>query len=202
LVVYVVFVVTGEREIMDYLDLAQKALDGHRASAGSDAPRAPEPPQPGSSASSSPDADNAAAELLADIRAKGFYLAGDGDYLMVNPSSMLSDHDKEAVRRHKRDLLDILWAERQAQGQQPEAKPVPSWPPDTADLIAWFQAHRDKLPQKPFRLAAWVAVDKPARLYQSLERDISDGPQGARARGLVADLRLLRQHMSAKRARQ
>jgi hypothetical protein len=72
---------------------------------------------------------------------------------------------------------------------------VPPWDDATHDLIRWFQAHRDRLPQAPFALHPWVKVDAPATFYGALEQDIAAGPRGARARtgALATDLHRLRE---------
>jgi hypothetical protein len=71
--------------------------------------------------------------------------------------------------------------------------PVSAWDRELSDLISWFQAHRDRLPQEPFALHPWVKVDGPATFYAALAQDIAAGPRGARARtgALASDLRRL-----------
>jgi len=67
------------------------------------------------------------------------------------------------------------------------------WPLELSELIEWFQANRDRLPQEPFLLRLGCRVVRPHRFYQAIDRDIAAGPAGARARyGLPNDLSDLR----------
>ena len=69
-----------------------------------------------------------------------------------------------------------------------------TWNADAAELIGWFQSHRDRLPVELFCLwpGAWV-VDAEL-FYRSLDGDIATGPEGPRGRygGLAHDLKCLR----------
>jgi len=68
-----------------------------------------------------------------------------------------------------------------------------TWNASTAELIDWFQAHRDRLPSGLFCLwpGAWV-VDAEL-FYRSLEADIASGQNGPRGKlgGLSHDLKCL-----------
>jgi hypothetical protein len=69
---------------------------------------------------------------------------------------------------------------------------VPSWDPELAQLITWFQSVT--LPQEPFELIPGVTVTEPALAYAALRASIAIGPDGARARSgaLREELRQLR----------
>jgi hypothetical protein len=58
--------------------------------------------------------------LLADLRERGIVLLTDGEKLMVEPASRLSDADRAAIRQSKSDLLRIL-LEKKAPGHVIEA---------------------------------------------------------------------------------
>jgi hypothetical protein len=56
-------------------------------------------------------------------------------------------------------------------------------------LVSWFIAHVKELPNEPFPLGAVaIQVADPALFYDTLFRDITSGPTGARARlGILED---------------
>ncbi len=68
-----------------------------------------------------------AATLLADLRARGFTVTADGDRLLVQPSSQLTDDLRTSIRAQQRALLALLWA---------EAEPV-----DVAAITRRYQAY-------------------------------------------------------------
>ena len=75
-----------------------------------------------------------------------------------------------------------------------EADTPTTWDASTAELIDWFQANRNRLPVEPFCLWPGVRVVNAVLFYRSLERDITNGPEGPRGRygGLAHDLKCLR----------
>lgn len=50
----------------------------------------------------------AAVEIVARLEARGARLTPQGDAVAVTPKSTLADADREAIRRHKADVLAIL----------------------------------------------------------------------------------------------
>jgi hypothetical protein len=62
------------------------------------------------------------------------------------------------------------------------------WSAHAADLIQWFEQRRVELPTTSFSLNAWTYVIDPSFFYAALRRDITSGPQSARAAALVGDL--------------
>jgi len=49
-----------------------------------------------------------AATLIADLSSRGMALRLDGEGLIVTPSSLLSDADREMIRARKSELIDLL----------------------------------------------------------------------------------------------
>ncbi len=74
----------------------------------------------------------------------------------------------------------------------------PSWDPETAGLVEWFE--RTPAPDQPFQLFPGVFVARPAHFWEALRRDLAAGPDGARARygALQQDLRRLAALMMQK----
>jgi hypothetical protein len=70
------------------------------------------------------------------------------------------------------------------------------WDTESAALIAFFWAARERLPVRPFQLTRWQFIRDPAQWYAALEANIAAGPRGVRARmgALQEDLRLLREY--------
>ena len=55
-----------------------------------------------------------------------------------------------------------------------------SWDEETSALVDWFLTA--DLPKEPFRLSCGEEVTDPESLYGSLQNDIAQGTEGARAR--------------------
>ena len=68
------------------------------------------------------------ANLIHQLRARGFALEATGDRLMVAPSSRLTDADRDAIRCNKPELLALLSAPTCADCGQPlESDAAPGW---------------------------------------------------------------------------
>ena len=76
-----------------------------------------------------------------------------------------------------------------------EAPEPAEWSPETAALIEWFGANRDRLPTAPFSLRPGTKVAKTDGFYRGLDQCIQAGPNSPRAKSgaLQADLEALRQ---------
>jgi hypothetical protein len=46
--------------------------------------------------------------LLKNLAVRGFRLAADGQFIIVQPASLLTDDDRAAIRSHKPELLRLL----------------------------------------------------------------------------------------------
>ncbi len=73
-----------------------------------------------------------------------------------------------------------------------------SWDEQTSGMIDWFESA--DLPAAPFRLRGGVEVTDPKKFYASLNNDIEQGVDGARARtgALQEDLEGLFDHFSGR----
>lgn len=138
--------------------------------------------------------------LLNVAKANGLQLVVQDDGLVVR-GPKASEHVVETLRKHKATLLAYLRSAVNA-GDATEQPAVTVTPISTAyvatgtvateDLIGWFQANRNSLPREPYRLNGWCVVSNPETFHESLDRDVSGGSAGARARGLAADIGDLR----------
>lgn len=152
-----------------------------------------------------------ACELLERLKAAGVELKADGNRLKFRPVDAVGPEIVRELRVYKPELLAIL---RNTDTTDTDTTPrnrsetavvsvtVPRFTATAglAELVAWFQANRERLPRKPFRLTPWAFVREPERFYQSIERDVTRGPSGPRARfgGLHADLLALREAVAGR----
>lgn len=62
----------------------------------------------------------------------------------------------------------------------PAATPPPTMPAAAdsraAELLAWFEQNRDRLPAEPFELRPGERVSNPAKFYAALQADVAAGP--------------------------
>lgn len=79
---------------------------------------------------------NAAAELLADLRARGLSVVAEGETLRVGPGGLLTDADRAAIREHKPAILAELQRE-----QPPHSGAGEDLIDAGAQLLAWGEAH-------------------------------------------------------------
>src|SRR5262249_44241474 len=82
----------------------------------------------------------AAAQLLADLRRRGFSFAVEGDAIRIHPASRLSAELRQEISAHKQELLKVLGAADAASAENhsppspPEAKrAAPSAPSSPGD---------------------------------------------------------------------
>jgi hypothetical protein len=122
-----------------------------------------------------------AAEVLIQLRSRGVQLWREGEALRYRaPSGVLSPELKSEVGPCKPDLLCLLTLETEG------------WHLEDAALILWFRTAA--LPTASFTLKPGQTVVEPILFYAALEQDISEGPEGVRARlGLLRyDLQCMR----------
>src|SRR5262245_28394160 len=50
-----------------------------------------------------------AVRLALDLERRGLHLGVDGDFLSIGPRNLLTDADRDRIRRWKRQLLAIVW---------------------------------------------------------------------------------------------
>ena len=76
---------------------------------------------------------------------------------------------------------------------EPIQKKVATWKSEDAELIAWFLEEQE-LPYQPFQLKQGMLINDCDKFYDSLKRDIEEGPKGVRALfgGLKNDLKALK----------
>jgi hypothetical protein len=116
-----------------------------------------------------------AADLLADLRRRGVTLAAAGDRLRWCPREALSGEEREALARHKPELLAILAARvellppaRPSTTSTPSAAP---WDEDDADgLVNAALARRRQV----FGLPDWPADPEACRQLQPLVAAVDD----------------------------
>ena len=110
-------------------------------------------------------------KLLREAESAGLAVSTDGDELIIRGPAR-AGQVAEQLLEHKAAVMAAL---------------------EMADLIAWFEANRDSLPEESFPLGPGRNVTDPLRFYISLDQDIAAGPGSPRAQyGLVDDLRDLR----------
>lgn len=102
-----------------------------------------------------------AEELLTTLAVRGVRLFPDGKGLVAKPASRLTDPDREAIRTHKAELLNLL---------QTLTKPTePTFSPDAGELAAaklrntvigdvWLVADPDALAEHPDIIRAGLPV--------------------------------------------
>lgn len=124
--------------------------------------------------------------LLSDLRRSGFVLTAQGEMLLVEPGSKLTQEQRAAIREHKADLL-LLVARDDAAAELSHrlfARPPavtcgpPPEPVGYGDLVAWFSAELEagRLPDEgPLRLGPGVVVQEPALAWEWYGSRIADG---------------------------
>ena len=68
----------------------------------------------------------AAAELLADLRSRGYKLTPTAERLQVSPASKLTTDDRQAIAANRDELLALLAGELSARFPQDAAEPAPA----------------------------------------------------------------------------
>ena len=119
---------------------------------------------------------NIARKLIQDVHSAGGTIVAAGDRLRLAAPEPLPDSLMDDLRQHKAEVMTLVG---------------PEWDAETARIVEWFLAAPP--PTEPFELFRGVNIIHPARWWRHLGAEISDGPDGPRAKygSLQKDLKRL-----------
>ena len=107
----------------------------------------------------------------------GFNLYSDGDRLIVEPASKLTDEQRQLIRLNK----VVILAELKGRSIIRQLAQVFNWPVD--DLLSWYKEDLQDFASMPTQQSRWIVLDyltshhgwKPGKPYQIKRRQLSYG---------------------------